>query len=61
MTNREWLEELPTKELAKWIGKHGVGNCDRCEFADCTVCGDDCITGGEEWLRKWLEAEHKEG
>lgn len=66
MTNRQWLETLTDKELAKWHVEIGCGSCaynpERgfCNnFSGSTVSFDEtrCIDG----TARWLKQEYKEG
>ena len=65
MTNRQWLETLTDKELAKWNFERECGMCAyNPERGICKNLSDrsnfdrnSCIDG----IAKWLQAEHKEG
>ena len=65
MTNREWLQTLTDKELAKWNFEVDCGMCaHNSEKGICKNLSDRyifdrnrCIDG----IEKWLQAEHKDG
>ena len=57
MTNREWLESLSVKELAKMLGKYNP--CDMC-IAQYGNCYMSCEHGTELWLKaEWNYPDKK--
>ena len=47
-TNREWLESLPSLEMANWIVKTIIDNAHAAKY-----CNPD-------YWKNWLEEEHKD-
>lgn len=58
MTNREWMESLSNKDLAKVLHEAPFEDCSLCphDGVDC-LGADDCLDA----IKPWLEAKHKEG
>ncbi len=52
MTNREWIDKLSNKWLAKYLSEW-IG-CEQCPAA--TSCGEWTC---REMFEKWLQSEHK--
>lgn len=59
MTNYEKImSEMTVEKLAEMINE-GIISCAYCDLREKELCGWDCHTGIEEWLKQEAEDERK--